>query len=529
MPRSLILPIASLATALFVPPALADEDLRARLDRLEREYVRLMIEDRRKTEELERLRAQVEGREPMPRDSGESAHGADLHAGHGHGDHGHAEEARHESHGHEGHGHDEHGHGGLPEVLVSGGGAKLYTPSIAIDTVLYHDDGDEPLEERLESLRGFGHGHDHEHEEEGDGHAHALLEDGFNLRHAELGIAASADGFGRAQILINGSEEGVELEEAYIQTERFGNVIDLRLGQFPSGYGFTNDLHLPERPFADRELASQTLFGNHGLEGLGARVTAVAPGIPVEFGLEVFNGDEEVLFSHADGAGDVDEPSVVIGWVKGDVPLAPRHKLSLGLAGGFGAHQESHEHEDDDHDHDDEEGHDDEEEHSDGDEHGHDDEHAEEGEAEYLDGDAWFVAPSLAYHYDGGGERGQGDIHLGAEYIYRVKDLDIVGEPESFEAKQDGLTLEATYGLAPALRIGARYEHIGLVNSVTEAGIEEDFDDSWRVSGLVSYDITPYARIGAQANYGEYDFVDGREEVFQVMGRVTVQLGPHLH
>ena len=510
--RKAMLLSTTLLVAVAVQPAHADDEMRARLDRLEREYVRLLIEDRRKTQELERLRAQVEGR-PVEAVADGHDHGS-HHAGHA------------EAKGHEGHGHDDHG---LPDVLISRNGVTLYTPSIAIDTALYRDDGDEPLEERLEGLRGFGHAHGDDHDHGGeDGHAHSVLEDGFNLRHAELGIAAGVDGFGRAQILLNGSEDGVELEEAYIQTERFADVIDFRVGQFASGYGFTNALHIPERDFADRELASQVLFGDHGLEGLGARTTIAPSGTPFELGFEVFNGGEETLFSHEDGAGDVDKPGVLIGWLKGDVPLAQGHRLSLGLAGGFGAHQEAHEHEDEDHHDDDDHDHDDD--HAEMDDHDddHDDDHGEE-EMELLDGDAWFIAPSLAYHFDGGGERGAGDLRIDAEYIYRVKDLDIVGEAGGFEAKQDGITIGATYGVAPGLRVGARYEHIGLTNSVTEGGAREDFDDSWRVSGLVSYDINDFARVGAQANYGEYDFAEGRDEVLQVLGRLTVQLGPHLH
>ena len=509
-----------LGVSVQATPTLA-QSLEERLTALEQDYVKTMIREREKQMEIEKLREEVERLRRGDRSGGAAAeaahdHGHDHEHGHSHkeDDHQHASATGHgsdeESHDHE-HGHD-HGHSnGYNSVLLETDDVIVYSPSIGVDLSLYHDDSSTALESRLEELAGFSSGHAHGHD---DGHTHSHgLEDGFNLRHAEVGFAMGLKGVGRAQVLFNGSEDGVEMEEAFVASEPLGDVVSLKGGLFRSGFGFSNAKHSPEWDFVNQPLANFALLGDHGVEGLGGQAVLSPGNGRVKLGLEVFNGDGETLFSRVDEIDDQDNPGVIVGWIKGDAFRTSNSTLRLGLAGGYGVHQQelgSHEHE---HEHEHEE-----------------DEHEEHEEEErFGDGHALFISPGFEFVSDGGGPRLEGDWTVRGEYIYRFKDLDIVGESESYEAEQDGFYLEALYGLTPRFQIGARYGQIGLINSVTDEGEETSYDSSQQGAFVGSYWLNDWARLSGQVGYGDYAFEDGSDEVMHGSLRFTMQLGPHFH
>ncbi|MBL6601087.1 MAG: hypothetical protein ISP41_19535 [Alphaproteobacteria bacterium] len=503
------------------------QSLEERLNALEQDYVKLLVRDREKQEEIETLRGELERLRRGDRTTGHAGHG-DAH-GHGHGHAGEGEKTQHaasapkpaakDSHGHsegkdghEGHGGhndhhgDHHGHSnGYDSVLLETDDLIVYSPSIGVDVSFYQDDGTASLESRLEELEGFGGGH--AHGEEGGGEEEHGLEDGFNIRHAEVGLAVGLKGVGRAQVLFNASENNVEAEEAFVVSERLVDVFTLKAGKFRSGFGFFNASHSPEWNFVNQPLSHFAILGDHGLDGTGGQVVMTPGDGRVTLGLEAFNGEGETLFSRVDEIEGQDNPGVVVGWVKADVFNTPESRLRLGLAGGYGIHQQELE------------------------EHGHEEGEEEGGEEEERQGDghAWFVSPGFEFTKQGDGPRLEGDWVVRGEYLYRLKDLDIVGESESYEAEQDGFYLEALYGVTPSIQVGARFDQIGLVNSVKDEGEETSFDSSQQISLVGSYWPRDWARISVQLGYGDYAFEDRGDEVLFGSLRFTMMLGPHLH
>lgn len=474
-----------------------DATLEQRLRELESAYTELLIRDREKEQELERLRGEVSALRRGDRTGGKPpSSGSAGHQGHGHpapqssgekSGHDHAHGAGHDdAHDHEGHAH------GAADVLVETEHVRLYMPSFGLDLAGYKDDSDPALEERLETLNGFG-GHAH-----GDGEKdeHGVLTDGFNLRHAEVGFAVEAIGFGRGQVLINGTTDGVELEEAFVKTVPVLDVASFKAGKFRSNFGFFNEYHSPEWKFADMPLAHFLIFGDHGLEGTGVQGEFSTSRFPVRLGLEGYQGGGETIFSRNDEVGDVDEPSVFVGWLKARPFERDRHAIEVGFSGGIGRHQE---------------------------------EHDEDGDEELFKGDAWFISPGFAYMHKGKGEHGAGDITVKGEYIYRVKDLSNVEDGEPLESRQDGYYLQAAYGFAPRFEAGVRWEQVGLINDMTEGEESESFGESWRVGSFFAFKPVPGSSVGVQVNYGSYDFDTGREDVFQAMARLTFRYGPHFH
>jgi hypothetical protein len=478
------------AGALLLPVTTAAQQATSfeqRLRELESAYTGLLVRDGEKSKEIERLRGEVSGLRQGKRDAGATpAH-----------DHGkpsrQAEKAPPAAEAPHDHGHaDAHDHAAesSSDVLLESGGFRVYVPSIGIDMVAYRDDSSPDLEERLGTLRGFGHAH-------GDGEdEHAQLKDGFVLRHAEVGFAAEAVGYGRAQVLINAGTDGVELEEAFVQSDPLAGIAAFKAGKFRSAFGFFNQYHSPEWKFADAPLAHFLLFGDHGLEGTGAQVVLTPPGLPVRVGLEGFQGGGETIFSRNDAAGKVEEPSVFVGWVKATAFERGANRLDLGFAGGIGRQQEVHDDED---------------------------------PAEKFKGDAWFLSPGATFFRRGSGPHGAGDATVKGEYVYRVKDLANVDDGTPLEAKQDGYYVEAAYGFAPRFETGLRWEQVGLINETAEGDEKEGFGKSWRASGFFAFKPVRWVRLGVQADYGSYDFEDGRDEMFQALGRLVFQAGPHFH
>jgi hypothetical protein len=229
---------------------------------------------------------------------------------------------------------------------------------------------------------------------------------------------------------------------------------------------------------------------------LGVQAEAEVPGVPLRIGLEGFQGGGETMFARNDAAGDVDEPSVFVGWLKGNPIRHGDVSLSLGLSGGIGRHQE---------------------------------EHDDDGDEENFKGDAWFLSPGFTLVRHGKGEAGAGDLTLTGEYIYRVKDLSNVDNGEPLESTQDGYYLQAAYGVAPRFEAGLRWEQVGLINETTKGDETEEFGESWRVGGIFAFKPVAWSRVGVQANYGSYDFDTGRDDVFQTMARLVFQFGPHFH
>lgn len=476
----------ALSIAALLPAAATAQgpDLEQRLRELESAYTELLIRDGEKTREMERLRGEVSALRQGKRDAGVPAAAAP------------AVPAKDDGHGHAHAGHDHGGEAGpdhaaeRSDVLFESGGARVYVPSVGLDFVGYRDDSSQDLEARLGGLRGFGHAHGNGDDE------HAQLEDGFVLRHAELGFAVEAVGYGRAQILINGGVDGVELEEAFLQSEPIGGIAAFKGGKFRSGFGYFNPYHSPEWKFADAPLVHFLLLGDHGLEGTGVQAVLAPPGLPVRVGLEGFQGGGETMFSRDDAAGRVEEPSVFVGWAKATAFEKEFGRLDLGFAGGHGRHQEVHE---------------------------------EEGTTERFKGDAWFLSPGFAFFRQGRGPHGAGDVSVKGEYIYRMKALSNLDSGEPLDATQDGYYLEAAYGVAPRFEAGLRWEQVGLINETTEGDTTESFGRSWRAGGFFAFRPVRWARLGVQAAYGSYDFADGRGEVFQALGRAVFQYGPHFH
>ncbi|UUZ54612.1 hypothetical protein LP419_00290 [Massilia sp. H-1] len=113
----------------------------------------------------------------------------------------------------------------------------------------------------------------------------------FNLGESELTFAANIDPMfsGRLTFALDG-EDGVGVEEAFVQTRALSNGVNARAGRFLSSIGYLNSQHAHTWDFVDAPLAYQVFFGGqYKTDGLQAKWLAPTDTF-IELGAEAGNG-----------------------------------------------------------------------------------------------------------------------------------------------------------------------------------------------------------------------------------------------
>ncbi len=364
--------------------------------------------------------------------------------------------------------------------------------SVVLDLYLYHDDTKEGMSHLRQGLSGFGHHHD-----DAEGHDHGGSENGFNLRHVELGFSAEVDPYFRAWTTVAVDEDGAELEEAVLQTTSLPCGLTLSGGKIKSGIGRLNRQHSHTWDFFDAPLVYEQLFGAHGLAEKGLQLTWLAPTpFYLLVGSEVFNGENEQSFNvgDSDALPSHTAPRLYTAFMKAGPELGPNHALQFGLSALSGRHQVVHE------------------------------------DAECADGDSRIFGTDFVYKYDAKRAHGEGDFVLQGEYFYRDLDLegkgDWAGSP--YTARQDGYYVQGLYGFLPRWRGGLRWDQIGLINDLdTPEDGSVTYGDSSRLSAILDWKLSEFSLLRAQAGRGWYETEDGREDAWEFALQWQVTFGKH--
>jgi len=115
-------------------------------------------------------------------------------------------------------------------------------------------------------------------------------EQGFQLGESELNLKANVDDkFYASSTLAFG--DGVEVEEAFIQTLSLGHGFTMKAGRFFSDIGYLNNKHSHTDNFANRPLPYQAFLGGK-LSDDGIQITWLAPTtVYWESGAELYRGE----------------------------------------------------------------------------------------------------------------------------------------------------------------------------------------------------------------------------------------------
>lgn len=375
--------------------------------------------------------------------------------------------------------------------------------SVVIDTYYYHDDTDQGMADVKNEILGFGHTHGFDSD-----HHHAEIENGFNLRHIELGLSAAVDPYFRSWATLAIEDGNCEIEEAVIQATALPYELTLSGGKFFSGIGRINRQHSHNWDFFDLPLINELLLGPHGLQEKGLQLTWLAPTpFYLLFGAEALNGENEKMFQEvdADELTQKDGPRLWTGFLKLGPDLGTQHALQFGFSFATGYHQEAH----------------------DGDENGTND--------HWLQGRNYLYGADFVYKFNAQKAHGFGNVILQGEYYFRKKDLE-VKQHDLVPAltgrdridKQDGYYVQALYGFQPQWRAGLRWEQVGLTNDVKLPDLtDESYQSSNRITGMLDLKLSEFSLLRAQCNHSRLELASGVERAWEYILQWQVTFGKH--
>jgi hypothetical protein len=122
--------------------------------------------------------------------------------------------------------------------------------------------------------------------------------DNFSFDETEIAFESFVDPYAKAKIFLGISEEGIELEEGFVNFIALPWDLTAKVGKFKQSFGKVNTFHGHNLPWVDLPLVSTSFFGEEGLSDAGISVSRIYPteSLFVETTLEVASGGAEDIF-----------------------------------------------------------------------------------------------------------------------------------------------------------------------------------------------------------------------------------------
>lgn len=336
----------------------------------------------------------------------------------------------------------------------------------------------------------------------------------FNLDGSELSFSSNVDGYFKAFMAISYEDEGIELEEAWMQSSQLPFGFQVRAGRFLSGIGYHNTKHQHDWDFIDQNLTYQSLFHGEHLHGDGLQLTWLLPTDSYWLiGAEVMQGDDfngfgqslEDLPSSLSNA-DLQErrgPNFFSGFVRFAPDLGSRQALQLGASTAWHRQQQNF---------------------------------FETDTSDIAaDGKAQLVGMQAIYKWFARDAYGTGGIDLTAEYFYassRLHAREVTAPLSSEHIRQDLHTayVQGLYGFAPRWQAGLRYSATGFADSYSKIDKQkESAQTATQTSALLVWGLTEFSRLRFEASYLDNLDIgnDQRRSAAQFMLGYVVFLGAH--
>jgi len=343
---------------------------------------------------------------------------------------------------------------------------------------------------------------------------HSLPRDGFNLNYAEITFYSIVDPYFELFAVCHLSEEHFHLEEAYWLTKKLPAGFQLKAGKFLSSFGRINELHTHYWDFADRPLVHEAMFGDEGLNEIGARVTWVAPTeIYLLLGGEVLMGANEASFGRTGflmaqeniHVSSVKGPGLFVGYLESSVDIGDASVL-VRLSGAHGTTRSDQDFSS-----------------------GAPNSRALSANTTLLGG-ALTVKHTLdAIRY----------ISFQSEYLWRHTDgtsysLDLTQQlhRSALENRQSGFYAQAVAKFDLRMRGGVRFDLLQ-GNEIVENGRRRDLPESLpRFSGMIEFNPTEFSRVRLQYNYDLSRYSEtnqqlNRTTVHELSLQVNLAIGAH--
>jgi hypothetical protein len=332
---------------------------------------------------------------------------------------------------------------------------------------------------------------------------------GINFNYLELAFAASVDPYFDFFGVVTFAPDGVDVEEAYVDTRQLPFGFQLRIGKFLSSFGRLNGMHQHVWDFYDQPLVYEAFMGTEGFKNPGARVSWTAPvDFLLQFNFEVFQGvsDESRTFNAVGYTLTSTDGTTVI---SSTAPFVPALYVgSLKTSFDFG-------------------------------------DHVFLAGASIMYGHSTQTSTDMAFS-------APGTILYGGELTYKY----LISSYRSLTWQNEYLGLVSSGDLALAAdgnihhqsknqggfysqliwrfdqpgrwRVGARFDLLAQ-NSITQDGVKQPLDNMLqRYTTMLEYSPTEFSRFRLQYAYDRSRFLDGvQKPIHEVLLQMNIAVGPH--
>ncbi len=347
-------------------------------------------------------------------------------------------------------------------------------------------------------------------------HGHCLLDNsprGFRFNYGELALYSVVDPYLELFAVIQFTQAGVTVEEAYFTTTSLPYGFQVRAGKFLSGIGRINEQHEHYRDFYGAPLVYEAFFSD-SLDEVGARLTWVAPlDFYLMFGAEILEGKNTGSFGHEGFTGpggnrvedDAAGPDLGTGYIKTSFDLGDL-TVYLGTSAAFGRARINH---------------------------GID---VKDAAGSAFTGGTVIAAGDMTLRYSFDSVR---YLALQAEYLYRAMDgtlyeKDAAGTMTDCDLarRQSGLYAQLVTRFAMRWRAGLRYDLLAQNREERDGERQALPSNMARYGCMAEFNPTEFSRFRLQYNYdrsryvaesGEYQASPNHEIILQA----NITIGAH--
>ncbi len=337
---------------------------------------------------------------------------------------------------------------------------------------------------------------------------------GMNFNYGELSLYSVVDPYFDLFAVIGLAPESAGLEEAYFTTRKLPYGFKIKAGKFLASFGRVNEQHEHFWDFANRPLIATALFGEDGLNEIGAQVTWVAPTLfYLMFGAEVLNGENEQSFGTT-GFNDprssvaidaVQGPNLYIGFIRSSFDIEEASIL-FGISNAMGTTRTDQGFS------------------------------SSGGTGEAVDANTDIVGGDLTIKYSLDAIR---FVSLQGEYMYRVMkgteythDSSNAVSSLSLDKHHSGFYVQVAAKLDQLWEIGVRYDLL-MQNDVSLSGVDQHMPSNLpRYSAMIEYNPTEFSRLRLQFDRDESRYVQAsggwsRQPYTQIILQANLTIGAH--
>ncbi|MGD0338423.1 MAG: hypothetical protein ABSB78_06515 [Bacteroidota bacterium] len=337
---------------------------------------------------------------------------------------------------------------------------------------------------------------------------------GLNFNYGELSLYSVVDPYFDLFAVLDLAPESAGLEEAYFTTRKLPYGFKIKAGKFLASFGRVNEQHEHFWDFANRPLIATALFGEDGLNEIGAQATWVAPSsFFLVFGAEVLNGDNEHSFGtsgFSDPGGNVavnavQGPNLFIGFIRSSFDIEDASIL-FGISNAMGTTRTNQGFS------------------------------STGGTGEAINAKTDIIGGDLTVKYSLDAIR---YLSFQSEYMYRVmngseyeRDSSNAVSSLNLDKHHSGFYAQLVAKADQVWRIGVRYDLL-MQNAVALGGADQHMPSNLpRYSAIIEYSPTEFSRLRLQFDRDESRYMQAsggwsRQPYTQIILQANLTIGAH--